>query len=182
MRSRTTEHAPAGRAVPASSLAEQVLEDERRLLRALGTWASGSVAAGLLLGSAARRRGRPSRRPGDDVLTGFARQTVGWGAVDAAIVVRGRRGLRSARRGGLGDDEALRRAARLGRITAVNALLDLGYVAVGAALARRPGRWRGDGLAVVVQGLALLLLDARHASAARRLTSSVPDRAPSRRP
>jgi hypothetical protein len=101
-------------------------------------------------------------------LTGVARQFVGWGAIDAAIVGWGYRGLRRALRAGPTDDELVRRGVRLGRITAANALLDVGYVACGLALARRPGRWRGDGVGIVVQGLALLWLDVRHSAAAWR--------------
>jgi hypothetical protein len=48
----------------------------------------------------------------------------------------------------------------------VNAGLDVGYVLAGLHLVFRTDRWRGDGLAVAVQGLVLLVLDA---GAARRL-------------
>jgi hypothetical protein len=47
----------------------------------------------------------------------------------------------------------------------VNAGLDVGYLAAGARLVRGD-RWRGDGLAVLVQGAFLLVLDS---VAARRL-------------
>ncbi len=58
--------------------------------------------------------------------------------------------------------------ARLRRVLLVNAGLDVGYLAVGAALVRR-ARWRGDGWAVLVQGGFLLVLDA---TAARALGGS----------
>jgi hypothetical protein len=50
----------------------------------------------------------------------------------------------------------------------LNAGLDVGYLAAGAWLVRRT-RWRGDGLAVLVQGAFLLVLDS---GAARALSPS----------
>ncbi len=56
-------------------------------------------------------------------------------------------------------------------VTGANALLDVGYVAAGVAMAARPRR-RGDGVATAVQGGFLLYLDTRYSleftSAARR--------------
>lgn len=103
---------------------------EQRLTRTLGAWAAGSVVAGALL----RRR-----------APGFARQTAAWGAVDGAIAAYG----------------ALTPPTdpvRLRKVLLVNAALDVGYLAAGAWLVR-DGRWRGDGLAVLVQGAFLLWLD-----------------------
>ena len=62
-------------------------------------------------------------------------------------------------------------ARRLRRVLLVNAALDVGYVAAGALLVARtpdlggrltPEQARGHGVAVVVQGLALFVLDAGH--------------------
>jgi len=116
---------------------------EERLTRVLGVWAAGSVAAGLALSVDPRTRG-------------FGRQTAAWGAVDGAIAAVG---VRGRRRRGPTDP------ARLRRVLLVNAGLDVGYLAVGARLVRHD-RWRGDGLAVLVQGAFLLVLDT---TAARRL-------------
>lgn len=124
---------------------------ERRLLTELGAGAAVSAAAGLVLWSAGRRSQRGA-------VTAFGRQTVGWAAVDAAIVVRGVRGLAHPP----GDAQETRgRLRRLRNLLALNAGLDVGYVAGGLALARGTSR-RGDGLAIVVQGLFLLWLDTRH--------------------
>lgn len=109
---------------------------------------------------------------GADLQGGFARQAIGWGAVDLAIAAWGRARSRTVARDGLDAAAALARARRMSRITGVNALADVGYVASGLALASRPGR-RGDGVGVVVQGLALLVLDVRHATAFRRLSRGV---------
>ena len=116
---------------------------EQDLTRALGRWAVGSVLLGSALSVAPRTRG-------------FGRQTAAWGAVDGAIALVG------ARRQAAGRTTDPR---RLRRVLRVSAALDVGYLAAGAALARRP-RWRGDGLAVLVQGAFLLVLDA---GTARRL-------------
>jgi hypothetical protein len=129
-----------------------VIGQERRLLAELGVGAALSAAAG----SAAWVLGRRSGREG---LAAFGRQSLGWAAVDAVIVVRGRRGLTRP----AGDaDQARAKGRRMRTLTALNAGLDLGYIAGGAALARGTRR-RGDGLAIVVQGLFLLWLDTRHA-------------------
>lgn len=109
---------------------------EVRLTRVLGAWAIGSAAVGALLAV------RPATR-------GSGRQTLVWGAVDGAIAYVGRR-----RRASRGPTDP----ARLRRVLLVNAGLDVGYVAAGAWLVR-DGRWRGDGVAVVVQGAFLLVLD-----------------------
>lgn len=117
---------------------------EERLTRVLAAWAAGSMVTGAALSVSPRTRG-------------FGRQTAAWGAVDALIVAAG---LRTRARTGPTDP------ARLRRVLLVNAALDVGYLVVGAGLVRR-ARWRGDGLAVLVQGGFLLVLDT---AAARALT------------
>ena len=109
---------------------------EQHLVRVLGRWAAGSVLVGAALSAHPRTRG-------------FGRQTAAWGAVDGAIALVG------ARRQAAGRTTD---AARLRRTLLVNAGLDVGYLALGARL-RRSERWSGDGLAVLVQGAFLLLLD-----------------------
>lgn len=115
---------------------------EQQLTRTLARWAAGSIALGAALSVPAGTRG-------------FGRQTAAWGAVDGAIAWWGARN-----RAGRGPTDA----RRLRRVLLVNAGLDVGYVATGAWLVR-DGRWRGDGLAVLVQGGFLLWLDT--AAAAR---------------
>lgn len=143
---------------------DDVTRLERRLLTELGAGAATSAAGGLAVWSAGRR----SRRV---AVAAFGRQSVGWAAVDAAIVVRGVRGL-TRPPGEAG--EARGRLRRLRNLLALNVVLDAGYVAGGVALARGTHR-RGDGLAIVVQGLFLLWLDIRHA---RRFQAALahPDR------
>jgi hypothetical protein len=123
---------------------------EERLTRVLGGWAVGSLLVG----------GALSLRPG---TRAFGRQTAAWGAVDGAIALVGAR--RRATRGPT-DPERLR------RVLLLNAGLDVGYLAAGAALVRLPAArargLRGDGVAVLVQGGFLLLLDTVAARALRR--------------
>jgi len=140
---------------------------ERALQRRLAVWTAASSASALALEGASRQAVRPGQA---EVLRAAARQTAGWAAVDAAILAWGR-----LRRAAPRPPAEARR--RLQRLLAVNAALDVGYVAGGAAAVvagRRPGgraRLVGDGAAVVVQGAALLALDA----AALRELARVPE-------
>ena len=109
---------------------------EEQLTRVLGAWAVGSVVVGTALSFSRRTRG-------------FGRQTAAWGAIDGAIAYAGVRGR--ARKGPTDR-------TRLRRILLLNAGLDVGYLALGQRM-RRTERWRGDGLAVLVQGAFLLVLD-----------------------
>jgi hypothetical protein len=122
---------------------------EERLTRVLGGWAAGSLAVGAALAL------RPATR-------GFGRQTAAWGAVDGAIALVGAR-----RRAAKGPTEP----ARLRRVLLVNAGLDVGYLAAGLVLVRHPAArargLRGDGVAVLVQGAFLLVLDSAAARALR---------------
>ena len=124
-----------------------------RLLTELAAGAAVSTGAGV----AAWRAGR---RIDSAFLKSFGRQTLVWAAVDAGVVAVGvsRRGPAPA------DPESARALARRMRlVTGANAVADVGYAAGGVALARRWPARRGDGLAVVVQSLFLLWLNARHA-------------------
>ena len=113
---------------------------------------AGSALAGVMLMFTVAR---PRRSP---LLFHFALQTAAWGAASLALAASATRNL------GLRDLSA---ATRLDRFLWLNVGLDAGYVAVGVTLAlsawllgRRLGGI-GAGVAVVVQGLALLLLDTR---------------------
>ncbi|MGJ7441229.1 DUF6992 family protein [Aquipuribacter sp. MA13-6] len=131
---------------------EQVRHD---LTRTLAAWSVASIAGGAVL---AWRRGGPR-------AAGFARQSMAWGGIDLAIAAAGAVGARN----GVQDREA--ETASLRRLLLLNAALDVGYVAVGAALLRaRTVRGRdsvGDGAGVVVQGAFLLVLDLTQAARLR---------------
>jgi len=124
-----------------------------RLLAELAAGAAVSTGVGMATWRAGRQ--------GDNgFLKAFGRQTVAWAVVDAGVVAFG-----VSRRGPAPDDadsaRALARRMRL--LTAANAVADVGFAAGGLALARRRPARRGEGAAIVLQGLFLLWLDARHA-------------------
>lgn len=133
--------------------ADTLLALERGHLLRLALWGGGSVLAGtaLLAWLTLAHRTAP-------VLRHFAIQCAAWGAVDLAIVAWAWRGL------ALRDFAG---AQGLVQFLWLNVGLDAGYMAVGITLAltgwrwgRRPGAL-GAGAGVLVQGLALLLLDLR---------------------
>jgi hypothetical protein len=106
-----------------------------------------------------------ARRIRSPLLVHFAIQMVAWGLVIAAIAGIAWRGAHFRDVAG---------AARLERLLWMNIGLDVGYVAVGVVLAATA--WRlakrmgsvGAGTAIVVQGIALLLLDLQFAAIVSR--------------
>ena len=106
-----------------------------------------------------------AKRIRSPLLTQFAIQTVAWGTVVGTIA-----GL-SWRSAGLRDVAG---ASRLERLLWMRIGLDVGYVAVGAVLAIAAWRFArrmggvGAGTSIVVQGLALLVLDLQFASTVSR--------------
>ena len=140
---------------------DTLLAAERAHLVRLIAWGAASVVAGtaLLLLATVRRGPSP-------LLGNFAVQCAAWGAIDLAIAFAAWRGLAVRDLAG---------ATKLDRLLWLNTGLDVGYVAVGVALAvvgwqlgRRLGLV-GAGLGVVVQGLALLVLDAHFIGVLNRL-------------
>lgn len=132
--------------------ADTLLAAEQLHLHRLMLWGTTSALAGALLLFAA---GRAQRSP---LIFHFALQCIAWGGIDAAL---GAAGIHSLALRDLGA------ATQLDRFLWLNLGLDTGYVAVGATMAlcgwflgRRHGAV-GAGAAVVLQGLALFLLDAR---------------------
>ena len=132
--------------------ADTLLAAERLHLHRLMLWGATSALAGTLL---LFTLGRARRSP---LIFHFALQCIAWGAIDVALAAAGLHSL------ALRD---LGAATQLDRFLWLNVGLDTGYVAVGATLAlcgwllgRRSGAV-GAGAAVVLQGLALFLLDAR---------------------
>lgn len=130
---------------------DTLLQMEQLHLLKLQLWAILSIVAGS--GILALLRVRRTESP---LLSHFAVQSAAWGAVDLAIVFWARRGLH------LRD---LAEAVALDRFVWLNIGLDVGYVAVGVTLALLGWRFGrrlglvGAGLGVVLQGLALTVLD-----------------------
>ena len=150
---------------------DSLLMAERGFLLRLLAWGALSVLAGTaILGMLAIRR-RRSR-----LLSHFALQCVGWGMLELAI------GAIALSRLAPRDLDA---ATRLDRLLWLNAGLDAGYVAAGAAAAvtawtlSRPASAEsatargtavvGGGIGIVVQGAALLVLDLHFLSVLERL-------------
>jgi hypothetical protein len=132
--------------------ADTLLSLERGHLLRLAIWAATSVLAGAMLLLLLRRK------EGASFLRHFALQLCGWGAVNAALVAWGWNGL------SLRDYAS---ATQLRDFLWLNVGLDVGYAAVGITLAmsawvlgRRLGGL-GAGVGVVVQALALFILDLR---------------------
>jgi hypothetical protein len=133
--------------------ADQILAVERAHLARLLLWGIASIVTGVALWCVSRRHGMRST-----LLQHFAIQTGAWGAVDVTLALAARGGL------ALRDYDGV---TRLDRFLWLNCGLDIGYVAVGLTLAWCG--WRlsrsqgavGAGLGVMLQGLALLVLDAR---------------------
>jgi hypothetical protein len=133
--------------------ADTLLTYEQGHLLRLGVWAVISTLGGtvLLAVLTARRLEAP-------LLKHFAIQTGAWGAVNALIALWAWRGL--AMRDFAGTQKLL-------NILWLNTGLDVGYAAVGLTLVIVGWRWErrlgavGAGLGVVLQGLALALLDLR---------------------
>jgi hypothetical protein len=134
---------------------------EARLASRLLAWGAASVAGGAALAAIGGGRGDP-------FLRGFGTQTIGWGVIDGALALGGLARARRHRADPPSGDAAEREAARIRRILAVNAGLDVLYIAGGLAVAAGRGRTdpaaRGHGLAAVVQGAFLLGFDAWHAA------------------
>lgn len=132
--------------------ADALLAAEKAHLRQLLLWGAASGVAGLLLLFTV---GRPRRSP---LIFHFSIQCVAWGSVITAVAAAGLRTL---------ELRDLASATHLDRFLWLNLGLDIGYFAVGAAIAcagwmlgRRQGAL-GAGIAIVVQGLALAILAAR---------------------
>jgi hypothetical protein len=133
--------------------ADTLLALEKGHVDRLLLWGFASLLTGATLHLVLRGKGVTS-----GLLRHFAIQTWAWGAVDLAIGFWALRGL------ALRDFEGM---VSLDRFLWLNIGLDGGYVAVGATLLltgwklTRGGGLAGAGIGVMLQGLALLLLDLR---------------------
>ncbi len=140
---------------------DTLLALERAHLLRLLAWGAMSVVAGTgVLASLMIRRADSA------LLRGFAIQTAAWGLVDLALAGRG---LFRA------TDRDLGAAVQLDRFLWLSMGIDIGIVSVGIALAvtgwiagRRLGLV-GAGIGIVLQGLALFVLDLRFASFMARM-------------
>lgn len=134
-----------------AQFASDLLELEKLHLLKLTIWGALSVVLGSLLIATLR-----VRRTESPLLLHFGIQSAAWGGIDLLIVWWAARGLELRDYAG---------AVALDRFLWFNVGLDVGYVLVGLCLAicgwklgRKLGLV-GAGLGVVVQGLALFVLD-----------------------
>lgn len=140
--------------------ADTLLRAEQQHLLRLIVWAALSIVAATALAAilAARRIQSP-------LLRHFALQTTAWGLVVGAIAAISLRGAHLRDVAG---------AARLERLVWMNVGLDAGYVGVGASLAlvawllARRMSLVGAGVGIVVQGLALLVIELQFAAVVSR--------------
>jgi len=136
--------------------ADQVLAFEKAHLARLLIWAVASVVTGL--GCWVYARAQQENQP---FLRHFAIQTGAWGAIDALLALGARPGLALRDYGGL---------TNLDRFLWFNCGLDVGYIAVAITLAlcgwklAKSRALLGAGVAIGIQGAALLLLDLRLAA------------------
>ena len=143
-------------ASPASWTAEH-FRRKSDAMTVLTAWGSANVLAG----------GIGAATSDDERARQFYLMNAGWGAVNAALGIFGRRSARRDARAGLPLEESYADLRSTEKILLFNAGLDVGYVAAGAYLlerSRRPdsdtaARDRGWGQAIVVQGVALCLFD-----------------------
>jgi hypothetical protein len=134
-----------------SMWADTLLAIERAHLMRLVVWGGASVLVGSALLGLMRIRGHRSA-----LLDHFGIQTAAWGAIDLVLALTGLQRL---------ELRDLAGATRLDRFLWLNIGLDVGYVLVGITLVvlgwrlvRRMGLI-GAGMAVIVQGSALAVLD-----------------------
>ena len=150
----------AGSVLLCSHRGVDVWERETALARTTVAWGSVSTVAGLAVAAATQ----------SPFWRSFGLQTAGWGAVDLGVAVVGRR-LQERRMRQLTDpyapDAQERELQKLRKVLLINVVADVGYVALGAVLARhdRP-HVAGSGVAIIVQGAFLLVHDSVHAAGA----------------
>jgi hypothetical protein len=135
-----------------------IWQTQEIILDRLWTWSRFSLIAGLGL------------LRGGVFWRGVGLQAIGWGLIDAAIVMFGRRSMR-CRWAALPDPTApsvlAQESRNLRRLLWFNAGLDVLYVLGGVALARTRGAtnrgWHGHGWGIIIQGGFLFLFDLYHA-------------------
>ena len=139
------------------ALSADLADAQRAHLWRVGAWGLANAVGGAALWLSADAEASPGRRA-------FGLQSAAWGAVNTGIAVVGLAGGADAPTADL--------AAALGAengyadVLLVNLGLNVGYAAVGATLWAVSGRgvpnpdaWRGHGVALVVQGAGLFVLD-----------------------
>ena len=138
-------------------LSADLSDAQRAHLWRVGAWGLANAVGGAALWLASDAEGSPGRRA-------FGLQSTAWGAVNTGIAVVGLAGGAGEPTAGLAD--ALGAENGYADVLLVNLGLNVGYAAVGATLwavsgrgVSNPAAWRGHGIALVVQGAGLFVLD-----------------------
>lgn len=147
----------AGADSASAALSAALADGQRAHLDRVALWGALNLIAGAALFGASSREEHPTRRA-------FGLQTAGWGAVNLGIV--GWALLAGAPEPATTLSGALAAEDRWAHILLVNLGLNVGYMAVGTALAVAAGRGldsgptvKGHGAAVILQGAGLMVLD-----------------------
>jgi hypothetical protein len=126
---------------------------QRTISNRLLAWSVLSIAGGALL--------QLARAP---FWRAFGQQAMGWGAIDAALAIFGRRGLEKKVQRGYSPAEVTKDLRALRRLLWFNAGLDVLYMVGGLALLRRDDEaQRGHGAGILFQALFLFKFDLFHA-------------------
>ncbi|MFN3983370.1 MAG: DUF6992 family protein [Caldilinea sp.] len=134
---------------------------QRTVSNRLLLWGVLSIAGGALLQAA--------RSP---FWRAFGQQAIGWGAIDAALALFGRRKVEQKVQRGYPPAKAAKDLHNLRRILWFNTGLDVLYMAGGLALMRRDDEaQRGHGAGIAFQGLFLFKFDLIHALLAKENAS-----------
>ena len=131
---------------------------QRTVSNRLLAWSVLSITGGALL--------QVARSP---FWRAFGQQAMGWGAIDAALAIFGRRGLEKKVQRGYPPTKAANDLHNLRRLLWFNAGLDVLYMFGGLALLRRNDETqRGHGAGILVQGIFLFKFDLFHALLAKQ--------------
>ena len=140
---------------------------QKNAMKVLGAWSLASLAAGV-----------PMAFSSDHFARDFGYQNIAWGAIDGAIAGFGYRGAMRKQLSNASLEYDLLNAveqAKFARVLKINAILDVGYVAVGSGLLlSRKENLRGHGAGVLTQGAFLLLFDGINYFIAKRHRRHIP--------
>jgi len=127
---------------------------QHRLGKRLLVWSFINLVGGVLL-----------QKASSPFWRAFGQQSIGWGAINAALAVLGRWNLRRKAARSASIEKMQRDVRNLQRILWINTGLDVLYIAGGWKLAhsRRKAKARGHGWGIVLQGAFLFFFDLLHA-------------------
>lgn len=139
----------------------QLVSVEKTLTTTLVNWSIASVVIGTSIALVGKKLEQKD-------AVQFGRQTAIWGGVDAVIAGIGL--LSQRRRGTMSETQTDKQIRKLRGLLVINAVADVAYVAGGIAVLSQSKRKKsslrmgpGDGLAILIQGAFLFVLDVSQA-------------------